>query len=111
MADGEAMKHIERRRQPRYPVSVGFLEIADRTLKVDNVSEDGVGFYTDAALPLVEGEKHQAFLVLQNLEDQFEIPVGFEVRRRIADYVGAAITYQAPYHRAMVLDFIKANAG
>lgn len=109
MSDGESTKHIERRRQPRYPVAVGFLEIADRTLKVDNVSEDGVGFYTDAALPLAEGDTYQAFLVLQHQEDQFEIPVGFEVRRRIDDYVGAAITYQAPYHRAMVVDFIGAQ--
>jgi hypothetical protein len=103
------MKFTERRQQPRYPVAVGFLEIADRTLKVDNVSEDGVGFHTDEALPLPEGERHQAFLILQHRHDQFEIPVDFEVRRREDDYVGARLTYQDEQHQQTVLDFIAAS--
>jgi len=103
------MKFIERRRLPRYPVSVGFLEIDDRTLKVDNVSEEGVGFYTDSLTPLPEGERHEGFLILQHQEDQFEIPVQFEVRRREGDYVGALVMYRDAQHRERVKDFIRVS--
>ncbi|MEQ8602928.1 MAG: hypothetical protein RIB45_06385 [Marivibrio sp.] len=103
------MKFIERRRLPRYPVAVGFLEIDGRTLKVDNVSEEGVGFYTDARTPLPEGGRHEGFLILQHQEDQFEIPVLFEVRRREGDYVGALVTYRDVQHRERVKDFIRVS--
>jgi hypothetical protein len=102
--------HTERRQKPRYPVSVGFIEIGDRTLKVENVSEEGVGFYTDETMPFPEGEVHQGFLVLQHLNDQFEIPISFMIRRRVDTYVGALITYQDEQHRARVLDFIKVSS-
>lgn len=104
-------KQFERRQQPRYPVAQGYLEIAGRTLKVDNVSEDGVGFYTDAETPLPEGEVHEGFLVLQHEHDQFEIPVGFEVRRREENYVGARTVYKADYHRNTVVEFIEVSDG
>ncbi|MCR9221131.1 MAG: hypothetical protein NXI21_12985 [Alphaproteobacteria bacterium] len=101
------MKFIERREKPRYPVSVGFLELDEHRLKVDNVSEEGVGFFTDSRLPLSEGDSLQGFLVLQHQDDQFEIPIGLEVRRRAEDYVGALVQFRDPQHRETVKDFIR----
>lgn len=110
MTDDEpAAKYVERRRQPRYPVAAGFLEFAGRILEVENVSENGLCFRTAADLPLDVGETHDAFLVLQAGENQFEIPVVFEVRRRDGEYIGAQTTYRAEYHHDTVREFIRTS--
>lgn len=104
------MKFIERRLEPRFPVTAGFLEIGQQTLRVDSISEAGVGFFTTFELDLKGTSKVDGFLVLQHQDDQYEIPIELEIRRISGDYVGAVILYKEDTHREIVSNFIQESS-
>ena len=100
------MRFTEERSEPRYAFSAGFIEINDQPLPLDDLSANGLGFHTNDDFPHGVGDEIDGFLVLQAVDDQYEMPVKLTVRRIIDGRIGCSMTCPIPYHGEMINEFI-----
>lgn len=106
------MQYTEQRFEPRYPIKAGFLEINDRPHELDDLSTAGLGFLADDPSVFQKDQEIRAFLVLQDVEEQYEMPVTLIVRRVGEARVGCSMTCVIPYHGEVITSFIgKLNSG
>lgn len=100
------MRYTEERSEPRYAFSAGFVEINDQTMSLDDLSAHGLGFFSSGDFACSVGDIIDGFLVLQAVDDQFEMPISLTVRRIEETRVGCSMTCPVPHHGAMIADFI-----
>lgn len=100
------MQYTEQRFEPRYPIKAGFLEIDDRPHELDDLSTSGLGFLSDDPSAFERGQEIRGFLVLQDVEEQYEMPVTLTVRRIGDARVGCSMSCVIPYHGEVITSFI-----
>lgn len=100
------MKYTEARSEPRYPFRAGFIEIDDRPLALDDLSVSGLGFHTDEPENFSIEQSIDGFLVLQHVEEQYEMPVHLVVRRVENGRIGCSMSCRIPYHGETIRAFV-----
>ena len=100
------MRFTEARSEPRYPFKAGFIEINDRPLPLEDLSANGLGFRSEDVDALSQGQTIDGFLVLQDTEEQYEMPVTLTVRRIEGDRVGCSMACVFPQHVETVTEFV-----
>lgn len=100
------MRFTEERKEPRYAFSAGFIEINDQPLPLDDLSANGLGFHSESEVTFQVGDVIEGFLVLQSVDDQFEMPVKLTVRRIVDKRIGCSMTCPIPHHAETINEFI-----
>jgi hypothetical protein len=100
------MQYTEQRSEPRYPIKAGFIEIDDRPHELDDLSTTGLGFLSDHTEDFTRGQEIRGFLVLQDVEEQYEMPVTLIVRRVTEARVGCSMSCVIPYQGEVITSFI-----
>lgn len=100
------MRFTEARAEPRYPFSAGFIEIEDRPLALDDLSVSGLGFHAEHPEIFEPGQGIDGFLVLQDAEEQYEMPVHLVVRRIEGTRIGCSMSCKIPHHGETVREFV-----
>ncbi|MBO6836790.1 MAG: PilZ domain-containing protein [Alphaproteobacteria bacterium] len=100
------MRFTEARAEPRYPFSAGFIEIDDRPLALDDLSVNGLGFHAERPDSFTVGLPIDGFLVLQDSEEQYEMPVHLVVRRIEGTRIGCSMSCKIPHHVSTVREFV-----
>ena len=100
------MRHTEARSEARYPGRAGFIEIEDRPLPLDDLSANGLGFQAEDPSVFETGQEINGFLVLQQVEEQYEIPVKLTVRRVVDGRIGCSMVFLFPNHIDTIKGFI-----
>ena len=99
------------RSEPRYALQAGFIEINDRPLPLADLSTRGLGFKAeDPSWFKIDGEFH-GFLVMQLVEEQYEMPVQLTVRRIHGDHIGCSMTCKIPHHGETITEFLAKMQG
>ncbi len=100
------MRHTEARSEPRYPFRAGFIEIDDRPLPLDDLSANGLGFNAEEPGKFETDQEINGFLVLQQVEEQYEMPVKLTVRRIEGARIGCSMTCVFPDHVETIQGFV-----
>ncbi|MDF1750048.1 MAG: PilZ domain-containing protein [Alphaproteobacteria bacterium] len=100
------MRYTEARSEARYPFRAGFIEIEDRPLPLDDLSANGLGFKSENPDAFAVGQEINGFLVLQQVEEQYEIPVKLTVRRVVDQHIGCSMVFLFPNHVDTITGFI-----
>ena len=100
------MQFTEARSEPRYPFRAGFIEIDDRPHELDDLSVGGLGFHTEEPENFSIDQAIDGFLVLQHVEEQYEMPVHLVVRRIANGRIGCSMSCKIPYHADTIRAFV-----
>lgn len=100
------MKLYEKRSEPRFPIKAGFVEIDDVPYELDDLSENGLGVISNNPHRFSVDSVLEAFLVLQEADEMYEMPVSLTVRRVAGTHIGCRMNYRFPNHRDTVRQFI-----
>lgn len=100
------MQFTEARSEVRYPFQAGFIEIDGDTLPLDDLSASGLGFHAEHPENFAIGQDIKGFLVLQQIEEQYEMPVNLNVRRIEGSRIGCSMACVIPYHTENVTRFL-----
>ena len=100
------MRFTEERSEPRYAFSAGFIEIDDQPLPLDDLSANGLGFFAKDDDSFEVGQVIDGFLVMQAVDDQYEMPVKLTVRRIVEKRIGCSMTCPIPHHAETINEFI-----
>ncbi|MEQ8440843.1 MAG: PilZ domain-containing protein [Alphaproteobacteria bacterium] len=106
MTGADKDQFTTQRAEPRYPLRAGFIEIENRPLPLADLSTRGLGFRAEDPDWFRVGGEFDGFLVLQLVEEQYEMPVQLTVRRIEDGHIGCSMTCVIPHHGETITEFL-----